>query len=107
MNTTEPRTPYSLTLTLSERKAIDWIGYRDWNGDDLEKILSDAKQEITGRDPDDFTGDEWSEDVDITFKLTEAQAWDIQLLYENGGNYIPHFASDLVSKVQELLESVV
>lgn len=90
--------PYSLTLTREERKAIDWVGYRDWNGDELRSILE-------GGTGPEYDGNEWYSDDEFTFKLSEADAWTVRECAEEDG--IPHFADSLATKIVELIESIV
>jgi len=90
--------PYSLTLTCEERKAIEWVGFRDWNGDEFRSILEG------GMGPD-YDGDEWYSDDEFKFKLSEADAWTIRECAEEYG--IPHFADSLASKVRALVDSIV
>jgi hypothetical protein len=88
---------YRLTLTKSERAAIDWVGHRDWNGDPLSSILLDCM-------PEDV---EWGDDGDITFEIPEHKAWEINDLYTEADYLIPHFAPELAHKLQEFLSAIV
>ena len=45
---------YSLTLTLGERKAFDWVGNRNSNGDAMSRLLVDCLPE----------GQEWDDEDD-------------------------------------------
>ena len=69
------KTPYQLTLSLNHRQAIDWIGNRYSHGYDLYKLLWCEGN----RTPPD---QEWDEQGDITFHLTENQGWGIQEIVE-------------------------
>jgi hypothetical protein len=53
----------SLTLTKSERQAIDWIGYRYAHGDDLQRLLWNYCQQSDGAEI------EWDSVDDITFTI--------------------------------------
>lgn len=64
-----PNTPYQLTLTSNERRAIDWVGHRYAHGDELGDVLTDAVQ---------VGGEEWDSPADITFHLEEHQGWAIR-----------------------------
>ena len=90
---------YKLTLTYNERKAIDWVGYRDWNGDSLYFLL--MKCEAT---PEESF---WNDKVDITFNISENKAWEIHQMYEDNGETIPHFSDELKSKIQNFLDEIV
>ena len=57
---------YKLTLTKSERAAIDWVAYRYFHGDELSDILMQC---IEGMD--DVVDNEWNLDGDITFNIPE------------------------------------
>jgi hypothetical protein len=67
---------YSLTLTADERAAIDWVGYRYSNGDELYNLLWGASKQS----PDDA---DWDDPRDITFSIPESVAWAIA---ENADN---------------------
>lgn len=73
---------YKLTLTLSERQAIDWVGYRYRHGDELYRLLWVECVSI----PD--TAD-WDDPGEILFLVPEAVAWRIQEMGEDC-----HFAWD-------------
>lgn len=88
--------PYTLTLTREERKAIEWIGHRDW-GDELRSILE-------GGTGPGYDGDEWFGDADITFNVSEADAWTIREYMEEYG--IPHFSPVLVAKLVDFDYSI-
>ena len=57
---------YTQTLTAGEREAIDWVGGRYSNGDDLADLLMRC-----GRDGEA----EWDDDCDITFRIPELRAY--------------------------------
>lgn len=89
---------YKLTLTHSERQAIDWVGYRYWHGDDFYKLLwSECKQE-----PNDV---DWDSHFPITFLIPEHIAWTIRdnLLEDN----LACFAPSLVEKLHNFLDKIV
>jgi hypothetical protein len=91
---------YKLTLARSERAAIDWVGHRDWNGDELYRLLW-GQSDVSPADVD------WDTDCDATFSIPESVAWQIRELYEHHGSGIPCFADDLRGKIQTLLDSIV
>jgi hypothetical protein len=90
---------YELILTADERKAIDWVGNRDWNGYDLSDLLLDCLSDT----------DEWnsSDGRPIKFIIPEHIAWDIMVLYEDAENGIPHFSLEFAAKIQQFLDSIV
>ncbi len=67
---------YTLTLTIHERKAIDHVGYRYSNGNDLYKLLWVGSKQT----PDDA---DWDDARDITFIIPENVA---QQIKENADN---------------------
>jgi hypothetical protein len=93
-----PPTPYSITFTFEERKAIDWIGGRYSHGDDLAKLLTCQGWQEPKKDC-------WGEPVDITFHLTENQAWGIQEIVEQDS--LACFSDELKFKFYTFLEKVV
>lgn len=86
---------YHLTLTLSERQAIDWVGYRYPHGDELYEILMDCI-------PDDV---EWRDLGDITFDIPEDIALEIEeLLWESK---FECFSEELASKLVRFMGEIV
>jgi|APSaa5957512622_1039677.scaffolds.fasta_scaffold35730_3 hypothetical protein len=87
---------YKLTLTSDERKAIDWIGYRYSNGDDLYNLLMADATKTIGLGA-------WDEDKDITFLIPENIAWEIRDNAEKeDGDFVynfPCFDNDLSRKM--------
>lgn len=100
---------YQLILTDGERKAIDWIGHRDWNGNDLMKKLWECEwHNSTGMMHRDNIDDEiWDYYPNITFQIPENVAWEIFQLWHENEQTIPHFAPELKSKFQTFLDSIV
>lgn len=86
---------YRLTLSREERKAIEWVGNRYWNGDDFRRILWNAKND----------GGEWDSDENITFFLEEFEAWQIKDHYEQDG--LPCFSVELELKIVEFIDGIV
>lgn len=87
---------YTLTLTLAERKAIDWIGHRYRHGTELYRLLW-AQSEQEGED-------DWDADADITFHVPESVAWTVAEIIDEG---LDCFASDLVVKLWEFRDRIV
>ena len=94
---------YMLTLTLSERKAFDWVGDRYFCGNDATDILCECLA------PDDET--EWDDDAEITFYIPEHKAWELQETFEKdtegGHSMFPCFSSDLREKLYKFLDQIV
>lgn len=88
---------YKLTLTRSERMAIDWVGDRDWNGDELSRCLLGSFA-----NPDQ----EWGDDGDMTFFIPEHDAWDMLALYEDNRRLIPHFSSEFRAKLEDFFKGI-
>ena len=90
---------YKLTLTREERNAIDWVGYRYSNGDDLKELIC----KCTNYKSDHYTDNAWVEAENITFYIPEHIAWQIadNAREEDGdGEYtFPCFASELAEKM--------
>ena len=100
---------YKLTLTKSERDAIDWIGNRYSTGDDFYKLLSNCKQFII--DPEtgapDYDFDDWDCKWDITFEVPEHIAWSIRELFEDEDMLFPCFAPEFVEKLVKFYDEIV
>lgn len=91
---------YTLTLTKTDRKAIDHVGNRNWNGHSLYLLLwGDCEQ-----CPNDI---DWDEDGLITFTIGQEVAWDIRENWESEGRLIPHFNDVLKGKVQALINEIL
>lgn len=88
---------YTLTLTSSERDAIDWVGYRYPTGDNLRKILVDCLK------PDE----EWDQDDDIMFEIPEHRAWEINDLAEENDGAWPGFSGELAKKMQAFVDGII
>lgn len=89
---------YKLTLSKMERNAIDWVGHRDWNGDDFFRLLLDCP--VMG-----IEEWEWSEDFDLTFLIPEHHAWSICSWVNELG--IPHFSPALSRKLYLFVNEVI
>lgn len=89
---------YHITLSQSERKALDWIGDRYWNGYDLYRFLWTRSRAF----PNNVN---WDSSEDILFVIPEHVAWEIQELAEEEG--FPCFAPGLQTKFQSMLDSIV
>ncbi len=93
---------YQLTLSRAERAAIDWIGFRYWNGYSLRDILCHCFPQSAE------VG--WDCPLDITFRLPEYCAWDIlELARQECGDYlICHcFSPELNVKIVDFLLRIV
>lgn len=88
---------YTLILTSGERKAFDWVGHRNSNGDEMSSILV----ECLGPD------EEWSQDGEIVFSIPEHKAWEIARLAEQDGGYWTGFDLELVEKMQAFVDGIV
>lgn len=94
---------YELTLTISERKAIDWVGYRYSHGDDLKDALMDGQMKSDDCNSDDI---EWSGDYDITFVIPEHVAWNINDILD-APDGLCCFSRELQSKLIEFQMQIV
>lgn len=93
---------YKLTLTKSERAAIDWVGYRYWHGSDFYRVLSRCEWQPDKLDWDDC---DWDGDYDITFVIPEKHALVIKehLLSDS----LACFAPELCEKLNKLVEEII
>lgn len=89
---------YQLTLSRAERQAIDWIGNRYWNGNELFTLLW-CDSSVEGNT------DEWDAPEDITFMIPEHVAWIIQENAESEG--FPCFSPELSEKFYTLMNQIV
>lgn len=89
---------YQLMLTFEERKAIDFAGYRYWNGTDLFKLLW---HHCCGPD------DEWDDPGNITFSVPEHIAWEIRELWHENGCQMDLFSESLELKLTTFILNIV
>lgn len=94
---------YTLTLTKSERDAIDWVGYRYGHGDELRAILENAMRKINP----DYDCDKWEERIDTTFQIPEYLAWDICDIAEECEYRWDCFAPELAEKLTNFCMGVI
>jgi hypothetical protein len=102
--------PYTLTLTKSERDAIDWISDRYSNGYALYRLLwLDTPEDcITINQPhawDESPG--WDSDCDIKFRVPEHVAWQIKDNAESEDGHWPCFSPELASKMQTFIDGII
>lgn len=91
---------YKLLLTHAERMAIDWVGHRYTNGNELYRLLW-APCEQAPADAD------WDDERDITFHVPENVAWQVRDNAEQEDGYWPCFAPSLASKMQRFVDAIV
>ena len=89
---------YRLTLTSTERRAIDWIGHRYATGDDFRELLFQVEWE--GRE-------EWDCLDAITFLFPEHIAWEADRLFSLEEYTFPCFAPCLSSKLMDWVGEIV
>lgn len=87
---------YKLTLTKSERSAIDWIGDRYSHGHDLYKLLLTC--------PSD---EQWDSHGDVTYQIPEHVAWQIGEMGESDNYTWACFSADLAGKLTDLCMEIV
>jgi hypothetical protein len=90
---------YTLTLTQSERQAIDWIGHRYAHGNDLYSLLWGG--EVIAFPPDA----DWDDCRPITFHIPEHIAWEIQRIGEE--DKWACFAPEFVNKLEAFICGIV
>jgi hypothetical protein len=96
---------YTLTLTLDERRALDWIGGRYRHGDELINILCES---VWSRKPNPIIHDDdldWEGNHDITFSIPERLAWTIPDIVHQDG--LACLSDELVKKIVDLMERIV
>ena len=97
---------YELILTRGERRAIDWVGYRYFHGDDLYNLL--AKSPVThsavNAEEEDFW---WQGDYDIKFEIPEHIAWEIKDGIEDEDCELSCFSEPLKEKLLRFIESII
>jgi hypothetical protein len=84
---------YTLTLTYSERQAIDWINRRYWNGSILYSILQQCSME------------QWDDKYPINYNIPEYLAWEIKDYADSEG--FPCFSPNMVNKFYTFIDSIV
>ena len=89
--------PYTLTLTVGDRKAFEFVGDRYGNGIDMINIL------INGLS----NGEEWDDPRTLTFYLMEHEAWQIQSLAEEDDYLFPLFSGNLKEKMWNFIDQIV
>ena len=94
---------YKLTLTYEERKAINWISYRYFHGDDLYKLLIRCDNYIS----DYRTSNAWDSLDDITFIIPENVAWQIRANFEAENCEFACFSSELSNKLLKFCFNIV
>ncbi len=97
---------YSLTLTHSERTAIDWIGDRYATGSQFRDLLEHDDCLWTPRDDSSATAN-WDWDCDITYTIPEHIAWKIREEFEQDNYEFPCFAPEFASKLQQFAMQIV
>lgn len=88
---------YHLTLSLAERQAIDWVGYRYRHGDELFTLLN--------ADCGAIPEDSWDCHIDILYTIPEHIAWKIQEIVEE--DQLACFAPELMTKFYEFCDKIV
>lgn len=99
---------YKLTLSVGERKAIDWIGHRYAHGEYLRRMLDDSSV-VRYNTPFNITEEDifWDIDHEITFNIPEHIAWEIRdIVYSNGGS-LECFDDEFRSKLINFCEQIV
>ena len=95
---------YKLTLSYEDRKAIEWIGYRYFHGDELYEILEAAHYD------EHFNGqfnEEWNTNKPITFTIEECLSWLIKGGIEAENYELACFAPVLRAKLIEFCDHII
>jgi hypothetical protein len=91
---------YKLTLSVNERKAIDWIDYRYSHGYALSILLWSTYI-------DDDNEPSWYDDVDIIFTIPEHTAWKIRDIVKQNNYSLECFSDEFRSKLIHFCEQIV
>jgi len=98
---------YKLTLTKTDREAIDRIGTMYFHGDQLADELLDCDMDVVQDNDDDVDADElWNEDGDITFLITERIALNISDGLESEDSFCTSLPGELVQKFRDFCVSI-
>lgn len=92
---------YRLTLTLAERQAIDWVGFRYPHGDELSDCLTDCRVRW---EPESIG---WCDRGEITFIMPEYVAWAIQAIAEECDYRFDCFSPNFRMKLTRFCDSIV
>lgn len=92
---------YTLTLTLNERKAIDWVGDRYGHGHDLYKLIF-----VGGCESDPPEAD-WDHPTDVSFAISEHVAWQIQQIGEECEYRWDCFSPEFANKLNSFCDKIV
>jgi len=87
---------YTLTLSLVEREAIDWVGHRYSHGNDLFDILMECH----------FEGD-WDAPYDITFHFPEYLAWRVLTVQEENEDRWDCLSTQMAGKLRDFCFHIV
>lgn len=92
---------YTLSLSPSERQAIDFVGHRYWHGNELFLLLNDCQQVNHC--------DEWADNETITWYIPEYKAWEIRehITDDEGRPTLDLFAPSLVSKLMQFCDEII
>jgi len=88
---------YQLTLTYSERQAIDFVGHRYSHGHELASLLAECTEEL----------EKWTEKGDMTFNIPEHVAWGIQVIAEECNYLWDLFGTALSTKMTNFCMEIV
>jgi len=96
---------YQLTLTHDERMAIDWIGSRYSNGQDLKSLLCTCEYKGS------YTSDSWNSEFTLVFWIPEHIAWEISENASQEDGDLPYnfpcFSQDLTEKLLTFCEQII
>jgi hypothetical protein len=109
---------YALTLTYSERKAIDWISNRYRHGTDLYELLWLSDCTLVYKEIDFAVIDssftfptnyelQWDDNIDITFNIPEHTAWEINDIIQENDYALECFCDELRIKLIRFSEQII
>lgn len=88
---------YQLTLTYSERQAIDFVGHRYSHGHELASLLAECTEEL----------EKWTEKGDMTFNIPEHISWSIHSMGEACNYCWDLFGAGLSMKLNSFCMEIV
>lgn len=107
---------YRLTLTQSERAALDFVGYRYRHGDDLYRLLwvectCKYLHPQTGALMVDIDADgneiQWDSQVDFEFDVPEHISWEIMQIKDDDCGDWTSFDANLATKLNDFCNKIV
>lgn len=94
---------YKLTLTLGERKAIDFCGVAYRHGHELYTLLCRGEWAVE----DGELSADWDCTNALTISISESVAWEIRDLIEEAGSDLACFSESFRDKLYNFADSII